>query len=657
MFLRYYGLHEQPFGMTPDPRFLYLSASHREALASLIYGIESGRGFVGLIAEPGMGKTTVLFQLMERLRSSARTVFLFQTQGGTREFLCNLIADLGLDPGDRDVGSLQRELNEILIHEAQLGRQFVLIIDEAQNLDDPVLESVRMLSNFETPRSKLMQIILSAQPALAEKLARPELEQLKQRVSILCRLSPFTEEEVVDYVGHRLETAGYKGGQLFTHEALAMIAERSEGIPRNINNLCFHALSLGFAKGQKKIDSEIVAEVLSDLKLDTFRTGRQNPPVQDAGVRRWDSALEGVTINSRGRIGQGRTPFRNSGHFSTFTRRAGVRGRRRIRNGFQPWLFWVLTLLTLVLAGEMFWAYLPAGTSSHAIAHLIDNTIGHAKQAASKYNPLKTKGSPASTEPETVVIHPADSANNLPESHDASSLEPRNSVDSAPGKANSAAPPDMESPAPADNGSISSADANPVPISVNSSPEEPEDQSAVDSGSSEELPKGKIVVESNVMGSAITINGRTDPNWRTPHEFDLPEGSYRISVSEQGYSTWFKEVRITAGRKRWLTADLQLPRGVIVIDTEPPGMQVFIDGKAYGPSEVDAALRAGTHTFRVIPPGGRRPVEGSFVLKPGDVLTRKIRWLPSAGQPSADNKPDAKELRKRNSSSRGREQS
>src|SRR5512146_3044857 len=150
MFLQYYGFREQPFGTTPDPRLLYLSASHREALASLIYGIETGRGFVGLIAEPGMGKTTLLFQLMEQFRDSARTAFLFQTQGNTREFLSNLIADLGLVPDDRDLSTLQRQLNEVLIQEARLGRRFVLVIDEAQNLEDSVLESVRMLSNFET---------------------------------------------------------------------------------------------------------------------------------------------------------------------------------------------------------------------------------------------------------------------------------------------------------------------------------------------------------------------------------------------------------------------------------------------------------------------------------------------------------------------------
>ena len=139
--------------------------------------------------------------------------------------------------------------------------------------------------------------------------------------------------------------------------------------------------------------------------------------------------------------------------------------------------------------------------------------------------------------------------------------------------------------------------------------------------------------------------------------FDLPQGVYRISITQEGYSTWYRVIRVTPGRKRWITADLHLPRGVIVIDTEPPGMQVFIDGKAYGPSEVEAALDAGSHQFKVVPPGGKRPLEGSFVLKPGDVLTRKIRWPSSTGQPTAINKSENEKPQSNQTSSKGRESS
>jgi len=278
MFLQYYGLREQPFGVTPSPHDLYLSATHREALASLFYGIESGRGFMALIAKPGMGKTTLLFRLLERLGSSARTVFLFHTQCDSREFFGHLLADLGIDPQEQGLARMHDQLHQVLLAEARAGRRFVLVIDEAQNLDDSVLETVRLLSDFETPRAKLMHIILAGQPQLAEKLARPGLVQLRQRISVLARLEPFGLEETRAYIDHRLKAAGCVDPGLFTDEALEIIAARSEGIPRNINNICFNALSLGCALEKKMIDSAIVEEVLSDLNLRTLIDGALSVP-------------------------------------------------------------------------------------------------------------------------------------------------------------------------------------------------------------------------------------------------------------------------------------------------------------------------------------------------------------------------------------------
>ena len=268
MFLDHFGLREQPFGVTPDPHFLYFSPSHLEAVASLLYGIQSQRGFMALIAKPGMGKTTLLFDLLEHLRDSARTAFLFQAHSDPREFLRSLITDLGIpDQGD-DLGRMQRKLNEVLIRETRAGRRVVVVIDEAQNLEDSVLEALRMLSNFEIPGTKLIQILLAGQPQLADKLARRELVQLRQRISIVSRLAQFSASETADYIEHRLRVAGHEGNPLFTSDGLAIIHSRSDGIPRNINNLCFHALSLGFANGQKLIDPSILNEVLEDLDIE-----------------------------------------------------------------------------------------------------------------------------------------------------------------------------------------------------------------------------------------------------------------------------------------------------------------------------------------------------------------------------------------------------
>ena len=267
MFLDFYNLREQPFGVTPNPAYLYLSQTHREALASLYYGIENERGFLALIARPGMGKTTLLFQLLERLRNPCRTVFLFQTQCNSREFLRYLLSDLGYPALDGDLVSMHLKLNETLIREAKSNKRFVLVVDEAQNLDNPVLETVRLLSDFETPRRKLMQIILSGQPELARKLLHRDLSQLRQRLSIIGRLAPLSPEEINQYIDHRLKLAGWEGGTLFDDEARALIVVHSHGIPREVNNLCFNALSLGFAQRQKRIGGPIMKEVVNDLDI------------------------------------------------------------------------------------------------------------------------------------------------------------------------------------------------------------------------------------------------------------------------------------------------------------------------------------------------------------------------------------------------------
>jgi len=188
MFLKFFGLTEQPFGVTPDPKYLYLSSAHREALASMFYGIEAGRGFLALIAQQGMGKTTLLFHLLEKFRSSARTAFLFQTQCTSREFMRFLLAELGYETADQDFVRMHEEFNRQLLREARAGKRFIIVVDEAQNLDASVLETIRLLSDFETPRAKLLQIVLAGQPELADKLAGRNLAQLRQRISLVSGL-------------------------------------------------------------------------------------------------------------------------------------------------------------------------------------------------------------------------------------------------------------------------------------------------------------------------------------------------------------------------------------------------------------------------------------------------------------------------------------
>ena len=267
MLLDFYGLREQPFGVTPDPAYLYASRTHCEALDSLTEAILGDRGFLALIAEPGMGKTTLLNQVLEGLRDTARAVFLFQTQCDSREFFQYLMNELGVDSTGMGLVAMHNKLNEILFAEMLAGRRFVLIVDEAQNLDESVLETIRMLSNFETTHAKLMQIILAGQPQFGEKLRENQLAQLLQRITVAQYLEPFSPEETTGYIRHRLKVAGYKGESLFEPGAMALIAEQSRGIPRNINKICFRSLLEGYAAGSQNISADLVEKGISRLQF------------------------------------------------------------------------------------------------------------------------------------------------------------------------------------------------------------------------------------------------------------------------------------------------------------------------------------------------------------------------------------------------------
>ena len=304
MILDFYQLKEQPFGATPDTRYLFAGATHREALASILFGIDAGRGFVALIATPGMGKTTLLFQSLGKLAGKAKTVFMFQTVLSPLEFLRTLLRDLGDDPVG-GLGELQARLTDILAELSRQGQQLVVVIDEAQSLENNVLEFVRMLSNFETPKGKLMQIILAGQPQLASKLSSPDLVQLRQRVSVIAHLKPFSAEETGLYIKHRLKLAGRCAEEtLFTPAAVQLIAEHSSGIPRNINTLCFNALAIGCALRKAKIDVDVLREVISDLDLAPMAHGFPDAPRKTGETKRSPSlrawlprtALSGVAL-------------------------------------------------------------------------------------------------------------------------------------------------------------------------------------------------------------------------------------------------------------------------------------------------------------------------------------------------------------------------
>jgi len=276
--LAFYGLKQQPFDVTPDPAYLYRSRVHREAFHAISQGVENLRGFVALVAEPGMGKTTLLNKLMEELNGSARVVFLCQTQCNSSELLRHLLTELGVEHEGGDRVAMHKVLNQALFEEMLQGRRFVLIVDEAQNLQDSVLETIRMLSNYETTHSKMIQIVLAGQPQLVETLMRPSLVQLRQRIAVLANLEPLDAPETAEYIEHRLRAAGSGDVPIFTAEAMTLIAERSQGIPRSINNICFNAMLAGYMNRLLMIDCEIVEKVASRLDLELLaRPPRQEP--------------------------------------------------------------------------------------------------------------------------------------------------------------------------------------------------------------------------------------------------------------------------------------------------------------------------------------------------------------------------------------------
>ncbi|MGA2752552.1 MAG: AAA family ATPase [Terracidiphilus sp.] len=268
MLLQHFGFKEEPFGVNPDPRCLYLSRTHQQALEALEFGFSNNRGFTAMIAPPGMGKTTLLFRFLEDIRDSARVVFLFDIdpQCEPREFVAYILRDLDIVPAHGSA-EMHDQLSNAVIKENRAGRKFVIVIDEAQNLSEAVLERVRLLTNFETSRGKLIQIVLSGQTQLSEKLLHASLVQLRQRISTVCHIESLSAEETVGYIDYRVKMAGYLGQPLFTAGAVRFIAEASHGTPRTINNLCFNALALCAKMNLRQVDAAMVSKVIAGLQL------------------------------------------------------------------------------------------------------------------------------------------------------------------------------------------------------------------------------------------------------------------------------------------------------------------------------------------------------------------------------------------------------
>jgi general secretion pathway protein A len=265
MYYDHFALRDEPFGVTPDLRFFLETEQHREAFASLYYCIKQRRGFTLLTGGAGLGKTSVLVQLLNRLAGEAETAFLPHPYFDASTVVESVLSSLGLRVMSSAADS-HCLFYEYLVKTHRIGRTCVVVFDEAQNLSRDTLEAIRMLSNFETQSEKLVQIILSGQTSLAEALKRPDYEQLRQRINIFARLNPLTGGEVREYMDHRLRLAG-ASIDLFTLEAQESIILASGGVPRNVNTICFNSLTLAYALNSSRVGYEEVAEVLRDLDL------------------------------------------------------------------------------------------------------------------------------------------------------------------------------------------------------------------------------------------------------------------------------------------------------------------------------------------------------------------------------------------------------
>jgi general secretion pathway protein A len=273
MYAHFYQLSESPFNLTPDPKFHYVNESTREAIASLLHGIKSRKGFIALIAEAGTGKTTLLRRIVEEVEGETQIVFVFNPGVSFDELLEFICTELGLDTrGCRRLHLIDR-LNTYLLEQLTTGRNVVVMIDEAQTLEDSVLEELRLLSNLETSKEKILQIVLSGQPELEEKLRRPGLRQLRQRISVRATLKPVQLSEMQAYVETRLRAAGATRNDLFTPAALKKVWQASGGIPRVINVVCDNAMMIAFADGQKRITPKTLREAMRDLGGDFGQSG------------------------------------------------------------------------------------------------------------------------------------------------------------------------------------------------------------------------------------------------------------------------------------------------------------------------------------------------------------------------------------------------
>jgi len=284
MYKSFFKLKENPFNVNPDPRYLYLTREIEEALTGLMYGIQTRKGFITLTGEVGTGKTTLVNRLLDWLHHKrVKTAFLFNSRMNSSQLFDFILAEFEIACDSKSKSQQLLKLNHWLLDRYRSGETVVLIIDEAQNLTYPVLEEIRLLTNLETSTDKLLQIVLSGQAELEEKLRMPELRQLRQRIMLRCKTAPLTKEQTHEYVAERLRIAGASGPPIFSSEAIDAVYLYSLGIPRVINLLCEHSLVNAYVEQERPIKPKTIEAVAREFQLDEVE------PIGPNGISRIDA--------------------------------------------------------------------------------------------------------------------------------------------------------------------------------------------------------------------------------------------------------------------------------------------------------------------------------------------------------------------------------
>jgi general secretion pathway protein A len=269
MYQRFFGIRESPFNVNPDPRYLFWTRPIQEALAGLTYGIQNRKGIILLTGEVGTGKTTLLNRLLGWLRGQrVATAYIFNSRLGVNDLFDLMMAEFEIPCESREKSQVVLRLNQWLLERYRAGETAVLIVDEAQNLSADVLEEIRLLTNLETSTEKLLQIVLTGQPELEEKLKAPQVRQLRQRITLRCRTAPLTLEETFGYIAERLRIAGANCEPIFSKEAIETVHTYACGIPRVVNLLCEHAMINAYVDSLRPVPAHIVEEVAREFQLD-----------------------------------------------------------------------------------------------------------------------------------------------------------------------------------------------------------------------------------------------------------------------------------------------------------------------------------------------------------------------------------------------------